>query len=106
MCPSSSVGGGTARWRPIGRVKNAVSYLLQENDQKEEEGAYHDNDAPGIELDLSCSTGFVGIGIAKSGSFQYVLMLDYSRQMLNEAVAITRRETNRPVSSNVISDKE
>lgn len=69
---------------PDEEYQNAASYLLEEDAQA---------GGTGIALDLSCGTGFVGIRMAKSGRFRHVFALDYSRQMLNEAVATVKRES-------------
>lgn len=50
------------------------------------------NGGGGVALDLSCGTGFVGIRMAKSGRYEHVFALDYSRQMLNECREAVKRE--------------
>ena len=70
---------------PDEEYQNAASWLL---DNGEGDGTC----TGAVALDLSCGTGFVAIRMAKSGKFRHVFALDYSRQMLNEAVATVKRE--------------
>lgn len=59
-------------------------------------------DGSGVIADVSCGTGFIARRLAASGSFRRVVALDYSREMLTELVASTRRDRGAPRSLAVV----
>lgn len=69
---------------PDAEYQNAASFLLRDRNMAEKNKEV-------VALDLSCGTGFVGIRMAESGKFDHVFALDYSRRMLDEAVAAVKR---------------